>query len=56
MTLGVLSSPMIDEEIEHEIVTISVDTTESLGFLPIVYQITPSFLLLVIIWTFFEFF
>jgi len=36
-----LSTPTIDE-IEHEIVTTSVDTCESLEFFPIVYQVNSS--------------
>jgi len=32
----------IEEEIEHEIVATNIDTSESLGFLPIICQVIPS--------------
>ena len=37
-----LSTSIIEEEIEHAIVTISVDASEYLEFFPIVCQVTPS--------------
>jgi len=33
---------MIEDEIEHEIVAIRVDIGESLGFFPIICEVTPS--------------
>ena len=44
-----LSTPTIEEKIEHEIVATSVDTSESLGFIPIVCHVILVFLLLVIV-------
>ena len=42
MTLCLFSTPTIEEEIEHVIDAASVDTSESLGFFPIVCHVATS--------------